>query len=80
MSVVGQGEMKMVGVLPGLIYMIEESYPAQVINVIHLPISLFVANRLPTSLESSSFIRPSYRRGLSLSRDRNHSPDMLVLM
>jgi hypothetical protein len=80
MSVVGQGEMKMVGVLPGLIYMIEESYPAQVINVIHLPISLFVANHLPTSMEYSSFIHPSYRWGLSLSGDRNHLPNMLLLL
>jgi hypothetical protein len=80
MSVVGQGEMKMVGMLPSLIYTTEESYPAQVINVIHSPISLFVANRLPTSLESSSFIRPSYRRGLSLSGDCNCPPDMLVLL
>jgi hypothetical protein len=72
--------MKMVGVLPSLIYTTKESYAAQVINIIHSSISLFVANRLPTSLESSSFIRPSYRWGLSLSGDRNHSPDMLVLM
>jgi hypothetical protein len=44
-----------------------------VINIIHSPISLFVADRLPTYLESSSIVRSSYHWEFSLSGDRNRS-------
>jgi hypothetical protein len=47
---------------------------AQVINIIHSPISRFVENCLPTFLEPSSLIRPSHHRRLSPSGERKRSP------
>ena len=75
----------MVGVPPSLIYTTMESYPVTSDDFYLLAFSFFVADYVPTYPESSSSIRPSYRRGFSLSGDHNctaryvHAPVALNL-
>jgi hypothetical protein len=65
--------MKMVWVPPNLIYTTKESYPRT--SDKHNPLSyLPVCSKLSSYIsEYASLIRPSYRRGFSLSGDHNRS-------